>query len=112
MQVTSNHTLQLGSRRCLSRDSSAPGEGSMPYNILDLGALNKNLSVAFAITNCGQVAGWIGSPVPPATLGTPLPFIWTQGIMQLLPLAAPAASGQAFDLNGQGQVVGNTYNTI
>jgi len=84
----------------------------MPYNILDLGALNKSLSAGFAITNCGQVAGWIDSPVPPAPLGTPLPFIWTQGIMQLLPLAAPAASGQAFDLNGHGQAVGNTYNTI
>jgi len=84
----------------------------MAYNILDLGSLNKNLSVAFAITNCGQVAGWVDSPVPPATLGAPVPFVWTQGFMHLLPLAGPAVSGQAFDLNGQGQVVGNTYNTV
>lgn len=84
----------------------------MAYKILDLGALNKNLSVAFAITNCGQVAGWIDSPVPPATLLAPIPFLWAQGIMQLLPLTGRAAYGQAFDLNGNGQVAGNTYNTV
>jgi probable HAF family extracellular repeat protein len=81
----------------------------MAYNILDLGALNKNLSIGFAITNCGQVAGWIDSPVPPNTLGAPIPFVWAQGVMQLLPLTGQARYGQAFDLNG-GRVVGNIYN--
>jgi probable HAF family extracellular repeat protein len=84
----------------------------MAYNILDLGALNKNLSVGFAITNCGQVAGWVDSPIPPNTIGAPIPFVWAQGVMQLLPLTGRAVSGQAFDLNGQGQVVGNIYNTV
>jgi len=83
----------------------------MAYNILDLGSLNKNLSVAFAITNCGQITGWIDSPVPPASLQAPLPFLWSQGVMQLLPLTGQAAYGQAFDLNGNTQV-GNTYNTV
>ena len=84
----------------------------MPYNILDLGALNKNLSAAFAITNCGHVVGWIDSPVPPNTLGAPIPFLWTQGTMQLLPLTGQARYGQAFDLNGHGQIVGNTYDGV
>jgi probable HAF family extracellular repeat protein len=84
----------------------------MAFNILDLGALNKNLSAGFALTNCGQVAGWISSPVPPNTLGAPIPFVWAQGIMQLLPLTGQAKYGQAFDLNGHGQVVGNIYDNV
>jgi probable HAF family extracellular repeat protein len=82
----------------------------MAYNILDLGALNKNTSTGYAITNCGQVAGWIDSPTPPNTLGAPLPFVWVQGMLHLLPLTGGARYGQAFDVNGRGQVVGNIYN--
>jgi hypothetical protein len=52
----------------------------MAYNILDLGALNQNLSVAFAITNCGQIVGWADSPVAPNTILSPIPFLWAQGI--------------------------------
>lgn len=84
----------------------------MAYNILDLGALNQTASTARGITNCGQVTGWIDSPVPPNTIKTPLPFVWAQGVMQLLPLSGSAKYGQAFALNGHGQVVGNIYNSV
>ena len=75
----------------------------MAYNILDLGSLNKNLSVAFAITNCGQVAGWVDSPVPPATLGAPVPFVWTQGFMHLLPLAGQRYPARRLISMGKGK---------
>jgi probable HAF family extracellular repeat protein len=84
----------------------------MAYNFLDLGALNQTASAGRAITNCGQVTGWIASPSPPNTLGIPLPFVWAQGVMQLLPLTGSAKYGQAFALNGCGQVVGSNYNGV
>jgi uncharacterized membrane protein len=82
----------------------------MAYQILDLGALNKNTSTGYAINNCGQIVGWVDSPTPPNTLGAPVPFLWAQGAMETLPLTGNARYGQAFDLNGRGEIVGNAYN--
>jgi probable HAF family extracellular repeat protein len=78
----------------------------MAFKILDLGSQNGDFSQAFAINKESQVVGLTGNPNSPNQPGAPAPFLWTQGVMQVLNIPAKFAHGGALDLNCSDQVVG------
>jgi probable HAF family extracellular repeat protein len=82
----------------------------MPHKIIDIGSLNGDFSHAFAINSESQVTGITGNPRQPNSPATPGPFIWTQGVMQLLDIPAQFRYGQGFDLNCSDEVVGSLFN--
>jgi probable HAF family extracellular repeat protein len=82
----------------------------MAYKIIDLGSQNGDFSEAFAINSESQVTGMTGNPKSPNSTAAPAPFLWTQGVMQVLDIPAPYRYGQGFDLNCSDEVVGFLYN--
>jgi probable HAF family extracellular repeat protein len=79
----------------------------MAYKIIDLGSQNGDFSQAFAINSENQVVGNTGNPKSPNQPGGPAPFLWTQGVMQILDIPGKFANGQALDLNCSDQIVGS-----
>jgi probable HAF family extracellular repeat protein len=84
----------------------------MPYKIIDLGSQNGNFSHALAINSESQVAGWTGNPASPNLPASPAPFLWTQGVMQVLNILPGYLYGQAFDLNCRDEIVGHLSNGV
>ena len=84
----------------------------MPYRILDLGTQNGNFSEAFAINSESQVTGWTGNPRSPNHPAAPAPYLWTQGVMQVLSIPGNYMYGKGFDLNCRDEVVGSLYNGV
>ena len=81
----------------------------MPHKIIDLGVQNGDFSHGFAINSESQVTGWTGNPKNPNQPGIPAPFLWTQGVMQVLDIPGNYRYGQGFDLNCRDEVVGTLY---
>jgi probable HAF family extracellular repeat protein len=89
--------------------------------IVDLGTLGGNQSLAHAINNRGQIAGWSLNQTPaetniwedyPFPLGTQQrAVLWNNGVIQDLgTLGGPSA--WAMELNEQGQVIGQSFTDV
>jgi len=79
--------------------------GALPqYRIVEVGSPMGSVvpTAATAINNLGQVVGYTVSP-----LGN-LPFTWSAGVFDLLPVLPGYSSGAAFGVNDLGQVVGSS----
>jgi probable HAF family extracellular repeat protein len=75
--------------------------------IIDLGTLGGPRSAASAVNNGGQVAGSSELKVPGEHA-----FFWSAGKMMDIHAPDPDLVSFGFDINNNGQVVGQTYNTI
>ena len=75
------------------------------YNIIDLGTLGGNDSIAYGINNSGQVVGF--SQNAPTESPDSQAFLWKEGTMNALPyFGGHNSNSNALDINNFGQVVG------
>ena len=74
--------------------------------VTDLGVAvsDHDTSSGFALNNARQVVGFSFR----SSVGRPLPFLWENGSMTVLPLLPGHTQGEALAINNSGQIVGNS----
>ncbi|MCJ7673788.1 MAG: DUF3466 family protein, partial [Sedimentisphaerales bacterium] len=85
--------------------AGTPATGDMTYNVIDLGTLGGDSSMALGINNHGQVVGQAGTGS-----GEQQPFLWQSGAISPL-MNTGFNSGGALSINDEGVIVGVSANS-